>query len=316
VTIARLGVAIRRVGDAVRSTRLVVARWIGAVGARRWRLVGATAATVLTAATLSLTWLPDDTWAGTVPSTAQVVGTCHAYDTEIEQESFSDVRPPVPCDRPHQAETVSVGRLTGDLDTATRMTPEQRLILAGQLCPDSVIRRYVGARPRDELYGVVGVVRLPTEREWAQGDREYRCELVTTDQDGPPRISALTMSLRNVLNTPLGAQVRHCWLDFTTSVSCDRPHRSESVWGIATTPQWIVDFGSPTSFTIAQYQQFQQWAGQNCTDTVTQFLGRPVDRTLYHIDGHLSPDAKVLWCAVAVPDSQRPITGSIAREIP
>jgi hypothetical protein len=47
---------------------------------------------------------------------------------------------------------------------------------------------------------------------------------------------------------------------------------------------------------------------------VTQFLGKPVSSTPYQIQGHLSPDAKVLWCSVAVPDSQPLTSGSIARE--
>jgi hypothetical protein len=302
----------REVGRRTVAAGSAVMARVGTTEPRQWRAVGAGAATVLTVAVLGLTWQPNDTWAGTVPSGRQTVGTCHVLRTQSEVDSFSDVRPPVPCAQPHQSETVLTGTLTGALDTPDRMTPERRLMVMGQLCQDDRIRQYLGASARDELYAVNLVLRLPTQDEWDQGDRQYRCELVAYDPARPQRLPAWTGSLHNVFHGQDSAQLRHCWRDFVTSVPCDQPHRSESVWGIANTPQWIVNFGPPSQFNPAQFQQFQQWSAQTCQATVTEFLGRPIQRTPYHIEGHLSSDARVLWCAVATQDDQPPTTGTIA----
>jgi hypothetical protein len=281
-----------------------------AIGPRRWRHIGAAAATVLTVVTLGLTWQPNDTWAGTVPSTAQAVGTCHVIETDVERISLSDVRPAVPCDQPHQAETAVVGELPRELrDSLTRMSPERRLMVTNDLCKEPV-RAFVGAGPRDGLWSAKVLLRLPTENEWHNGLRQFRCEVTPLDQDQPARIVAIAESLKGILTKPTGATFRRCWTDLTTEVRCDQPHRSESVNSIAAVPDAHFA-GAPAAFSTAQRDSFQAWARPVCEPTVSEFLGKAVQETPYRAEAHLTTDGHVLECGVALPDRQPMSTGSV-----
>ncbi|WP_158895318.1 septum formation family protein [Amycolatopsis anabasis] len=283
-----------------------------AVGPRRWRVIGVITATALTAGVLSLTWQPDDTWAGTVPSASQVAGTCHVIEIDAERHSFSDVRPPVPCDQPHQTETAAVGELPSELrDKAHRMTPERRLMVLEKLCKEPV-RNYVGAGPRDELWMVTVLLRLPTEREWDEGARQYRCELALTDVKNPEVLRSLTESLRGILKQSAGAKFRRCWTDLVTEVTCDQPHRSESVNSIAAVPADRIA-GPPAGFSAVQRDAFHAWADPICQQTVSEFLGRPVHETPYRPEAHLSKDGRVIECSVAFPAAQPMTSGSVER---
>lgn len=298
-----------------RTVSAAVVRKVRTADARAKRDIGTAVATVLTVATLSLVWYPDDTWAGTVPSSAQSVGSCHVLEIRSEKLSFSDVRPPVPCSARHQAETVLTGELEGELAAAdTRMSPEKRLMVMPELCPESAVREYVGAGPRDEPYGLGVLLRLPTAREWEQGARQYRCELVVEDPEDPLSMPAIAGSLRDIMTRPESPRFRRCWTGFVEETTCDRPHRSESVSSIANTPDWVAAFGAPEQFTAEQYRQFQRWATETCDATVEEFLGAPVQHTRYRALGHLTPDARVLRCSVASPADQAPTTGSLAPE--
>lgn len=298
-----------------RATSATFVRTVRNSDARAKRNIGAAVATVLTVATLSLVWYPGDTWAGTVPSSAQSVGSCHVLQIRSEKLNFSDVRPPVPCTAPHQAETILTGELEGELAAAdTRMSPERRLMVMPELCPESAVREYLGAGARDEAYGLGVLLRLPTAHEWEHGIRQYRCELVVEDPEDPLRIPTITGSLRDIMTTPESSRFRRCWTGFVEETTCDRPHRSESVSSIANAPDWVTAFGPPEQFTAEQYRQFQRWASKTCDATVKEFLGAPVQRTRYHARGHLTPDAGVLRCSVASPADQAPTTGSLAPE--
>jgi hypothetical protein len=279
---------------------------------REWRHVGAAAATMLTVMTLALVWQPADTWAGTVPSVAQSVGTCHAFDTHAELNSFSDVRPPVPCAQPHQTETIAVGELTGELaDSHERMSPEKRLMIVNDLCREPM-RAYTGAGPRDELWGVGAVLRLPTAAEWAEGERHYRCELMPKSGDDTADLPKVSRSLQGVLDTPAGAAYRRCWTDLDAAVPCDQPHRAESVSAIAAVP--AERFAGPSSgFTSAQGAAFHAWADPVCESTVSEFLGMAVDRTPYRPVARLIGDGHVLECGVAFPTDVPMRAGSLAR---
>lgn len=277
-----------------------------------WRQLGAAAATVLVVATLALTWRPDDTWAGTVPSTAQTVGTCHAYDTEAELSSFSDVRPPVPCTRPHQTETVAVGELTGELrDSAERMSPEKRLMIVNDLCREPM-RAHVGAGPRDEPWPLGVLLRLPTAGEWEAGQRQYRCELVPKIESSQARLPVIATSLRGILGTPAGAGYRRCWTENEAEVPCDQPHRSESVNAIAAVPAERFA-GTPGELSAAQRAAFHAWADRECFATVSEFLGTAVSRTPYRPVARLTADGQVFECGVALPADWPMRVGSLAR---
>jgi hypothetical protein len=303
----RLRAAVDRAADHV-------SVWVPALEPREWRQLGAAVATVLVVATLALTWQPDDTWAGTVPSTAQTVGTCHAYDTEAELSSFSDVRPPVPCTRPHQTETVAVGELTGDLDGAERISPEKRLMIVNDLCREPM-RAYVGAGPRDEPWRLGVLLRLPTAGEWDAGERQYRCELVPKAENPPGgsvRLPSVATSLRGVLDTPAGTAYRRCWTENEAEVPCDQPHRSESVNAIAAVPAERFA-GTPGELSAAQHAEFHAWADRECTATVSEFLGRAVSRTPYRPVARLTADGQVFECGLALPPDWPMRTGSLAR---
>lgn len=277
----------------------------------RWRHARAAVATVLTVATLSLTWQPNATWAGTVQTTDQAVGTCHAFETAAEQYSFSDVRPAVPCNQPHQSETAAVGELTGELaDSKVRMTPEKRLMVVNDLCREPA-REYIGAGPRDEVWGVDVMLRLPTEREWQRGVRRYRCELMPKSTTDSSRQLTVTDSMRDMFTEPTGATFRRCWTDLTTEVSCDKPHRSESVNSIAPVPAERFA-GRPADLTAEQRAEFQRWAAPICGPTVSEFLEQPVATTPYSTEAHLTKDGRVIECSVALPDEQSLTSGSIA----
>jgi hypothetical protein len=301
----RLATAVGRATDQVQA-------WVPALEPREWRHLGAAAATVLVVATLALTWRPDDTLAGAVPSTAQTVGTCHAYDTEAELGSFSDVRPPVPCTRPHQTETVANGELTGDLrDSAERMSPEKRLMIVNDLCREPM-RAYVGAGPRDEPWRLGVLLRLPTAGEWAAGQRRYRCELVPkadSSPNGSARLPSVATSLRSILDTPAGAAYRRCWTDDGVEVPCDQPHRSESVNAIAAVPADRFA-GVPSELSAAQHKVFHAWADRECAATVSEFLGRPA--TSHRPVARLTADGQVFECGVAFPPDQPMRMGSLA----
>jgi hypothetical protein len=286
-----------------------VVEWV--LEPREWRHVGAIAATVLTVLTLAVAWQPADTWAETVPSVAQTVGTCHAFDTDAELNSFSDVRPPVPCARPHQTETVAIGELSSELaDSAERMSPEKRVMIVNDLCREPM-RAYTGAGPRDELWGVGAVLRLPTADEWAAGDRHYRCELIPETGDGAG-LPTVSRSLRGVLDTSVGAAYRRCWTDLDAAVPCDRPHRAESVSAIAAVPAERFA-GPPNGFSPAQVVAFHEWADPVCAATVSEFLGTAVDRTPYRPVARLIGDGQVLECGAAFPGDWPMRAGSLAR---
>jgi hypothetical protein len=288
--------------------------WVTALEPREWRRLGAAAASVLVVTTLALTWWSDDVWSGTVPSTAQTVGTCHAYDTEAELGGFSDVRPPVPCTRPHQTETVVVGELTGDLrGGAERMSPEKRLTIVNDLCREPM-RAYLGAGPRDDPWRLGVLLRLPTGEEWAAGQRQYRCEIVPkadSSPNGSMRLPSVATSLRGILDTPAGAAYRRCWTDDEAEVACDQPHRSESVNAIAAVPAERVA-GTPSELSAAQRAAFHAWADRECVATVSEFLGSAVSRTPYRPVARLTADGKAFECGVALPSDQPMRTGSLA----
>lgn len=279
--------------------------------APRHRQIGAVVATLLIPATLGLTWIADDTSANAVPSTAQVVGSCHAFVTDSERYALSDVRPPVPCDQPHQSETVAVRELTGAFATRSeRFSPEERLRFANELCGDVDVRGYLGAKPRDDYHFIGILLRLPTDQEWRRGVRQYRCEL--TAEDGSGNLLALTEPLQDVLTRPTGAQFRRCWSDSDVEVPCAEPHRTESVnMTVSVPPERYV--GPMAEMPPEQRQELETWVAPQCTSVVSEFLGEPMRSTPYLAESRITGDGRAVECGLRLPPDASPMTGTLAR---
>lgn len=191
-------------------------------GAAPLRSVAATALAA-TAALLALQPVlrPPEVAAGT-PFAQQRVGTCHRADTPEEVYLVSDRRPPVPCDQPHDSETVAVRRLPAEVVARPeRPGPEELAELAADLpCGEDDVRRHLGSDDTDRHWYVGTRVRFPTRDEWAAGERRFRCDLTVIGR-------ATTLgSLAGIMGRPESAAVRRC-LAGTEAVPCDRPHDAE-----------------------------------------------------------------------------------------
>lgn len=158
-----------------------------------------------------------------------VPGTCHvAEDPNELSAAISDTAPAVPCDRPHQTETLWTGRVTGPLDAEERRpNPELINAMLGRACDDYWrVRSYLGADAHDSHWGVTTLLKVPTPAEWAEGDRTFRCEAT-----GPPKGTdgpSLTGTLRGVLRRSDSAAYRLC-RSGPAMVTCDRPHDREAM---------------------------------------------------------------------------------------
>ena len=201
-----------------------------------------------------------------VPVSAQRPGTCHlAQDPNELYAISSDTAPPVPCDRPHQTETMYLSKVTGIL-AASRIRPNGELLnkLAGNLCPNYLRERsYVGAGPSDVTYGIYVWSRFPTAAAWAQGDRTVACQ-GSTRPDGPdgPTTDFL---LQGVMRGPHSALFRLCRTN-TSKFTCDLAHTGED-----TSPNVVLAAG-PYPGAVAE----ERAARAACTPVVDAYLGRPV----------------------------------------
>jgi hypothetical protein len=291
---------------------VVAARAATARAVPHRRVIGAAVGSVLTLVVLAQTWNVDDTWTGAVPTAEHLVGSCHAFRTDGERYALSDVGPTVPCDRPHQTETVAVRELTGPFAArGERLSPEERLRFNNELCGDLDVRGYLGAGARDD-YRFVGVVlRLPTEDEWRRGVRSYRCEL-TAEDDDPKNLPRADETLRDILTRPSGDRFRRCWTDAGASVRCTEPHRSESVY--VTVPLPPDQYAGPVhELSGEQRAALDTAAAPLCEPSVSAFLGRGVGETPYRPVAHPTADGRAVECGVGLPLDQPPATGSLAR---
>ena len=163
----------------------------------------------------------------------QGVGTCHDYPTVEEYYSPSDTRPPVPCTEPHLAETIAVRELPADVASRDQRPSLEAMQRLGPSldCSYADVVAYLGSDDENPHWFVTTQVRFPTEQEWADGERRFRCDAftaVTTGIDRPIRRG----SLRDVMERPESAAVRPC-LAGPEIVPCSRPHDSEVVGGEA-----------------------------------------------------------------------------------
>lgn len=208
--------AVRRLG-----------RFAAAMQDRSGRLVSALACTLALVLTASLAYGPPSRPA--LASRESLPGTCHlAADPNELVGTISDTAPAVPCDHPHQTETMWVQQVTGLLGQQ-RIRPNPELLHAtlDRICSDYWrVRAYLGADSHDSHWGITTLVKVPTLSEWAHGDRTLRCEGLAGDwgADGP----TLNGSMHGILRRAGSAQFRLCRLG-TTTLTCDQPHDAEAI---------------------------------------------------------------------------------------
>lgn len=251
-------------------------------------------------------WQVRDTYAGAASTASATPGTCHSFATVEEYYNASDVSPPVPCDRPHQSEVYAVHTYAGALAAQPQRPGLEALVKAGNgLCMATELRTYLGARERDDVYGLQSVLRWPTPAEWAQGERAYRCELMGTRPQGggPPTVDR---SLRNALAQPGSAPVRHCF-DGTPGaaaqdVSCAQPHTAEYVNAHLAAPPADASGGADLT----------DWAQQACAPFVREYTGGRSDVGIGAVRVQNAPNSA--GACLAVPSGGGTTTGTLAPE--
>ncbi len=166
-------------------------------------------------------------FAGTVPMDRMPIGSCHRMTDPIELYGPSDDAPPVPCDSPHQSETLAFAPLPAAM-AGLAERPERPADVAGPVCDGPeyrLLRGYLGADDLDRQFGIGVWMKFPTRAEWAGGLRRVRCDMSVASAfpvlDGP---------LRGALRRTDSAYLRHC-RDGMTDVTCDRLHTAEQVGG-------------------------------------------------------------------------------------
>ena len=238
-------------------------------GPSRWRTLGRPAAGVVLVVALAASGFAMS-FAGQVPSpvpvSAQRPGSCHLAQDPNELIAIpSDTAPPVPCDRPHQTETMFLAQVTGIL-AASRTRPNGELLnqLGGHLCYNYLRERsYLGAGPSDVTYGIYSWSRFPTAAAWAQGDRTVACQGST--QPAAAYGPTIDFPLLGIMRGPHSALFRLCRTT-TAPVTCDLAHVGED-----TSPNVVLPPG-PYPGAVAE----EQAARAACAPVVETYLGGPV----------------------------------------
>lgn len=194
--------------------------WVG-------RLGGAVVCGLIILVVASLAYGPSSRSA--LPTRDSVAGTCHqAWDPNELTASASDTTPAVPCSQPHQTETLWTEQITGLL-AAQQQRPNPELInatLAGRCDDYWRVRAYLGADPYDDHWGVSTLMKVPTQAEWAKGDRTLRCEGIPGSGGSQPPTA--TDTLRGILRRKDSAPFRLCRVG-GQFVSCDQGHDEEAM---------------------------------------------------------------------------------------
>ncbi len=194
-------------------------------------------------------------------------GTCHLAEDPNELIALvSDTAPPVPCDQPHQTETMWLSRVTGPL-AASKTRPNGELLnqtISGECYDYDSVRTYLDAGPRDTAWGILSWARFPTAAEWARGDRTLVCQ--GSAQPDTPSGPTIDFSLAGVMATRRSAQFRLCRSATTKDVTCDRPHVKELAGPTAVVPPgpWPGEAGVSAQ------------AVKACTPVVDDYLAQPI----------------------------------------
>lgn len=164
-----------------------------------------------------------------MPTRSSVPGTCHVAEDPTElTATASDTGPAVPCNEPHQAETLWTGWITGPLGTEKeRPNPELMNATLGRACEDfGRVQAYLGADAHDAQWGIIVMLKVPTPGEWAGGERTFRCE--ATAPAGRLGGPVLIGTLRDALRRKDSASLRLCETS-GAALTCDLGHDREAV---------------------------------------------------------------------------------------
>jgi hypothetical protein len=207
------------------------------------------------------------------PAPAQV-GQCRDLRLPPDLAAISDATPPGPCAAPHTVETFALSAVTGDYaEWKTRPLPWILRQLTAQICPDLVMRAFLGAGARDSFADTAVHAYFPNESAWRAGDRKVRCDLAL--QGANSALRRIAVDLRGIMPTPDSATVRTCyqqtaqpdggWSLDGPRVTCDQPHSSQDINAFLATP------ADPSAADVAA----------NCGPFAAQFLGAdPADQEL------------------------------------
>jgi len=167
--------------------------------------------------------------AGSVPAAPQD-GACRAPLTSAAQVvGYEDAVPVVPCSEPHSGEIVYVGSIASDLRPDDAAADASILIRIEDQCDDLARRFVAGVRDSHPLGRVDprsrGRLTLPTQVQWAQGQRWWSCQVVPASGampsawEGTARLAALKRPPATFANCADGVN--------GAPVDCALPHTAE-----------------------------------------------------------------------------------------
>lgn len=107
---------------------------------------------------------------------APAAGSCWDYPFSVT-EAISSEAPAVPCEGPHTAETFFVGSLSERLGTPSKASVNARLA-ATSPCTAAAMNAYLGLAGRTLPSRFTVVPLLPTDDQWAAGERWVRCDVM------------------------------------------------------------------------------------------------------------------------------------------
>lgn len=244
-------------------------------------------------------WIVPNTYAGAVRTAKHLPGSCQRFAIVEKYYTLSDVSPSVSCHQPHQTEVYYAGRYTGPFSSekiwpgVDAMTGVQHTLCENQ----NHVLAYLRARPRDTVWGLQEVVRLPTPVEWNAGDRTYRCELMPVpESDGQP--PELVQPLAGVLQKADATRWRRC-ADGPRVVTCDHEHTAEfvNVW---------LPVGPKVDLAV--------WAKKMCPGYVNEYLGAKAASRGVGV-GALEVPGKAVRMAACVALPPHRMAGSLAPRV-
>jgi hypothetical protein len=107
---------------------------------------------------------------------APAVGTCWDYPFSVTERISTDA-PAVPCEGPHTAETFFVGPVSDRLGTPSKASVNARLAATAP-CTVAAMNAYLGLAGRSLPSRFTVVPLLPTDAQWAAGERWVRCDVL------------------------------------------------------------------------------------------------------------------------------------------
>jgi hypothetical protein len=109
-------------------------------------------------------------------SAAPTVGACYAYKAAVLKD-VSTTAPVVDCSAQHTAETYYVGTLPDSYGPPSKASQAKRLS-AARPCTVKAMNAYLGMPARVLPSRFLSVPLVPTDDQWAAGERWVRCDVV------------------------------------------------------------------------------------------------------------------------------------------